>query len=51
MERGKDAGNDAAQAGDEPALTDENSKTVLAEDALIDDDRVGRSGDQAPAKP
>jgi len=36
--------------GNEPALTETNSDTVLAEDELVDDDRAGRGGDEAPAE-
>jgi hypothetical protein len=50
MERGTDTRSDRAQAGGEPALTQTNSDTVLAEDELVDDDRVGRSDDEAPAE-
>ena len=37
------------RGNNEPKLTETNSDTVLAEDELVDDDRAGRSGDDAPA--
>jgi hypothetical protein len=37
------------RGNNEPKLTETNSETVLAEEELVDDDREGRSGDEAPA--
>jgi hypothetical protein len=51
MERGPDTSGDRAMANDEPALTQTNSDTVVAEDELVDDDREGRGDDETPAKP
>jgi hypothetical protein len=51
MERGPDTSGDRAMANDEPALTQTNSDTVVAEDELVDDHRERRGGDETPVKP